>query len=157
VATTTTEQRRRRAKVEFDAYLATCPARQVLETLANKWVGLVLCALADGPKRHGDLARIIPGVSQKMLTQTLRLLERDGLVSRTVTAQIPIRVDYALTPLGDTFVPLVFGIKTWSQDHIQDIERARARYDRANGQPQVSRSPAPDPRRPPQPATTGGS
>jgi DNA-binding HxlR family transcriptional regulator len=78
--------------------------------------------------RHSDLARRIAGVSQKMLTQTLRLLERDGLVSRQITAQVPVRVDYELTELGRGFAPLMFAVKAWSQEHIEDIEEARAAF-----------------------------
>jgi DNA-binding HxlR family transcriptional regulator len=119
---------RQQSKTEYDAYLASCPARQVLDVLTNKWVCLVITALSDGPRRHSDLARTIAGVSQKMLTQTLRLLERDGLVSRTVTAQVPVRVDYELTGLGRDFAPLMFAIKAWAQNHIAEIHAAQAAY-----------------------------
>jgi DNA-binding HxlR family transcriptional regulator len=128
MATTSAEERRHQAKAEYDAYLATCPARQVLDMVANKWVCLVITALSDGPRRHSDLARTIAGVSQKMLTQTLRLLERDGLVTRHMTAQVPVRVDYELTELGAGFAPLMFAIKEWAQDHIDDIQAARSGY-----------------------------
>src|SRR5213592_4387988 len=98
----TSAEKRKLAKIEYDAYLQECPSRQLLETLANKWVCLILAALAPGRRslRHGEIARQIAGVSQKMLTQTLRSLERDGLVSRTIIPSVPVRVDYALTPLG---------------------------------------------------------
>jgi DNA-binding HxlR family transcriptional regulator len=98
--TRTAQQRRRAAKADYDAYLATCPSRQLLSALADKWVALVLNALRDGTLRHAELARRIAGVSQKMLTQTLRSLERDGLVARAVTPAVPVRVDYELTALG---------------------------------------------------------
>src|SRR2546430_12115448 len=78
MATKTATQRRHEARVSYDAFLAACPTRQLLDTLSNKWVCLVLTALGDGPQRHSDLKRAIAGVSQKMLTQTLRELERDG-------------------------------------------------------------------------------
>src|SRR3712207_85026 len=98
MATKTAAERRSEARVAYDAFLDVCPARKLLTRISDKWVGLVLAALADGPRRYNDLARKIAGVSQKMLTQTLRSLERDGLVSRTVIPAVPVRVDYALTP-----------------------------------------------------------
>jgi DNA-binding HxlR family transcriptional regulator len=128
--TLTAAQRREAARAEYDAFLAACPSRQVLARISDKWVTLVLCALAGGPLRYRDLCRIVAGVSQKMLTQTLRLLERDGLLSRTVTAGVPVRVDYQLTPLGESLIPVVDAIKTWAEEHIGEIEASRATYDR---------------------------
>jgi DNA-binding HxlR family transcriptional regulator len=130
VPTLTAAQRRAAARVEYDAFLAACPSRQVLARISDKWVTLVLCALAGGPLRYRDLCRVIAGVSQKMLTQTLRLLERDGLISRTVTAGVPVRVDYQLTPLGKSLIPVVNAIKTWAEEHIGQIEASRTTYDR---------------------------
>ena len=98
MATTTAAQRREQERAAYNAYVAECPSRQVLDALSDKWVTLVLTALADAPRRYSELSRTIAGVSQKMLTQTLRLLERDGLVTRTITASVPVRVDYQLTP-----------------------------------------------------------
>ncbi|NUP80898.1 MAG: helix-turn-helix transcriptional regulator [Nonomuraea sp.] len=129
MATMTAAQRRDEARLAFDAYFAECPSRKLLDRLSDKWVTLVLSALAGGERRYSDLARRIAGVSQKMLTQTLRGLERDGLVTRRVTAQVPVRVDYALTPLGESLMPLVAAIKTWAEEHIDDVETARACYD----------------------------
>lgn len=129
--TMTAQQRREFDKRRYDAYLAECPARDVLKTLSDKWVTLVVNALADGPRRYSDLARIVAGVSQKMLTQTLRTLERDGFVSRRVTPTVPVRVDYELTRLGHDFVPIVQSIKTWSERHIHSIHSARASFDAA--------------------------
>ena len=91
--TRTAEQRRIEAKVVYDAFLETCPTRQVLARVGDKWSALLVNALAGGPRRHGELRAAVGGISQKMLTQTLRELERDGLVRRTVTAQVPVRVD----------------------------------------------------------------
>lgn len=130
----TAAQRRGRERVAYNAMMATCPSRQVLGALSDKWVTLVLSALADGPRRYGGLAREIAGVSQKMLTQTLRKLERDGIVSRTVTLSVPVRVDYELTPLGRSLLPVVDAIKDWAETHIEEVHAARAAYDRA---PQV--------------------
>ncbi|YCK33636.1 winged helix-turn-helix transcriptional regulator [Actinomadura sp. ATCC 39365] len=129
MATTTAAQRRDEARLAFDAYFAECPSRKLLDRLSDKWVTLVLSALAAGERRYSDLARHIAGVSQKMLTQTLRGLERDGLVARRVTPQVPVRVDYALTPLGQSLMPLVTAIKAWAEEHIEDVEAARERYD----------------------------
>jgi DNA-binding HxlR family transcriptional regulator len=96
----TAAQRRAAEKSDYDAFLARCPSRQLLDRISDKWVTLVLAALSDGPQRYSELARRIAGVSQKMLTQTLRSLERDGLVTRTVTATVPVTVSYELTELG---------------------------------------------------------
>ncbi|GAB3868947.1 hypothetical protein GCM10029964_000350 [Kibdelosporangium lantanae] len=98
MVTRTAAERRAESKAAYDAYLAECPARQLLERISDKWVSLIVNALAEGPQRYSDLSRRIASVSQKMLTQTLRNLERDGLVTRTVTPTVPVRVDYGLTP-----------------------------------------------------------
>ncbi|HEY1640970.1 MAG TPA: helix-turn-helix domain-containing protein [Streptosporangiaceae bacterium] len=128
--TLTAAQRREQTRAEYDAFLADCPARKVVGRISDKWVTLVLCALAPGPQRYSDLGRIIAGVSQKMLTQTLRSLERDGMVSRTVTPSVPVRVDYCLTPVGASLLPVVEAMKAWAEAHIEQIECARAAYDR---------------------------
>jgi DNA-binding HxlR family transcriptional regulator len=127
--TMTAEQRRAKARAAYDAYMAACPSRQLLDTLSSKWVTLVVSALADGPQRYSELARTIAGVSQKMLTQTLRSLERDGLVRRQITPSVPVRVDYELTPLGKTLLPLVREIKAWSEAHMDDVLAARQAHD----------------------------
>ena len=130
--TMTAAQRRERARQDYNAYVAECPSRQVLDAISDKWVTLVLSALDEGPMRYSDLARRIAGVSQKMLTQTLRMLERDGLLTRTITPSVPVRVDYELTPLGETILPVVGAIKQWSEAHIEQIHEARAGYDEHN-------------------------
>ena len=130
MATMTAAQRRARDRLAYNAYVAECPSRQVLDVISDKWVTLVLTALADGPRRYSDLARTIAGISQKMLTQTLRTLERDGLVTRSVTPSVPVRVDYELTALGQTMLPVVGAIKQWSETHIEEIHSARTAYDR---------------------------
>ena len=124
-------QRRERARAAYNAYVASCPSRQVLDVLSDKWVTLVLTALADGPRRYSALARTIAGVSQKMLTQTLRALERDGLLTRTVTPSVPVRVDYELTPLGRSLLPVVQAIKDWAETHIDEVHAARAAHSQA--------------------------
>jgi DNA-binding HxlR family transcriptional regulator len=119
--------------VAFDAYLACCPSRQLLDAISDKWVCLILCALEDGPMRHAELARKISGVSQKMLTQTLRSLERDGLITRTVTPTVPVRVDYALAELGESLQMEVTRLKRWAEANMKAILDARATYDRRSG------------------------
>ncbi|MCG6497918.1 helix-turn-helix domain-containing protein [Kitasatospora sp. A2-31] len=134
MATMTAAQRREAARVGFDAYIAECPARQLLDRIGDKWVSLVVNALADGPQRYSDLRRRLAGVSEKMLTQTLRALERDGLLTRTLTPSVPVRVDYALTPLGTGLLPLLQSIKAWAEEHMPDVLTARASYDASAGE-----------------------
>ncbi|MEU4214849.1 helix-turn-helix domain-containing protein [Actinoplanes sp. NPDC026623] len=129
MATATSAQRREQARRDYDAFLAACPTRELLSTLSDKWTALVIAALADGPRRHGELARRIAGVSQKMLTQTLRGLERDGLVTRSVTVSMPVRVDYELTPLGRELLPVMAAIKEWAETHMDRVLQARARFE----------------------------
>ncbi|MFB9837506.1 winged helix-turn-helix transcriptional regulator [Actinoallomurus acaciae] len=129
MTTRTAAQRRQDARVAYDAYLATCPARRLLDRISDKWVSLLLNALADGPQRYSDLSRTVAGVSQKMLTQTLRTLERDGLVTRTVTPAVPVRVDYGLTPLGVSLLPVMRAIKDWAETHIEEVAAAQESYD----------------------------
>ena len=131
MATLSASQRRQQAKRDYDAFMAECPTRQLLDSVSDKWVGLVLCALGEGSKRHSELARRIAGVSQKMLAQTLRTLERDGLITRTVTPSVPVRVDYDLTPLGRTLVPVMAGIKDWAEARMDEVNTARHAYDEA--------------------------
>ena len=129
MSTRTAEQRRVEDAVVFNAFLAACPSRQVMATIGDKWSGLIVNALADGPRRHGELRNRITGASQKMLTQTLRTLERDGMVTRTVTPTVPVRVDYELTELGLRLLPVLRAVKNWSETHIQEIQTARDAYD----------------------------
>ena len=129
MATMTAAQRREAEREAFDAYLATCPSRKLLDRISDKWVTLVICALADGPMRFSALSRHLAGVSQKMLTQTLRMLERDGMVSRTVTPTVPVRVDYELTPLGQGLYGLLSQVRDWAGDKAGEVDDARARYD----------------------------
>jgi DNA-binding HxlR family transcriptional regulator len=91
-----------------------------------------MAALAGGAQRYGDLSRVIAGVSQKMLTQTLRSLERDGLITRTVTPSVPVRVDYELTRLGSSLLPVMRSVKAWAEANIEQVEAARAVYDAAS-------------------------
>ncbi|MFD8813837.1 winged helix-turn-helix transcriptional regulator [Streptomyces sp. NPDC059627] len=127
--TTTAAQRREQARAEYDAFIRSCPTNQLLDRISDKWVSLVVCALSPGPMRYSELARKIAGVSPKMLTQTLRSLERDGLLDRTVTPSVPVRVDYELTPLGVSLSLLLAGVKDWAETHIEQVHEARGRYD----------------------------
>ncbi|MFI6261883.1 winged helix-turn-helix transcriptional regulator [Micromonospora sp. NPDC051006] len=115
--------------MEPDLYDRKCGSRQVLDRIGDRWSVLVVLVLADGTKRYGDLAKRIDGVSQKMLTQTLRALERDGLVTREVHAAVPPRVDYALTDLGRSLLDLLSGLQAWATTHLGEVEAARVRYD----------------------------
>lgn len=114
---------------DHDAFLVTCSSRQLLSRLADKWVTLALCALIDGPARHSVLARRITGVSQKMLTQTLRNLERDGLLTRTVTPTVPLTVEYELTELGLSLVGVFLQLKSWADLNMDRVDAARTEYD----------------------------
>ncbi len=139
VVTPTAADKRDDAKNAYNAFLAVCPSRQLLDRLADKWVVLVLCALGgDGPggggepvsMRYSELSRVIAGVSQKMLTQTLRSLERDGLITRTVTATVPVTVDYALTDLGLSLHQTTRQLRAWAQDHMDAVQIHRDHHDR---------------------------
>ena len=129
MATVTAAQRRALAKAEYDAFLQCCPSRQLLDVVANKWVCLVLTALADGPMRHNELMRRIAGVSQKMLTQTLRELERDGLVSREITPSVPVRVDYELTELGRGLQEVLRPLKAWAEVNMARVFELRSQHE----------------------------
>ena len=128
--TMTAAQKREQEKVAFDAFLADCPSRVVLDRISDKWVTLVIASLADGSRRFSEVSRQLAGVSQKMLTQTLRTLERDGLVSRTVTASVPVRVDYELTSLGHSLLGPIQHLKAWAEDHVPEVRDAQDAYDR---------------------------
>jgi DNA-binding HxlR family transcriptional regulator len=102
-----------------------CGSRQVLDLIADKWAVIVIYVLAAGTRRFGELQRSVGGVSQKMLTQTLRGLERDGLVDRKVYPVIPPRVEYSLSPLGETLVEPLSALCRWAEEHYWEVERER--------------------------------
>jgi DNA-binding HxlR family transcriptional regulator len=129
LTTRTATERRELAAIEYNAFVRDCPTHKLLSRISDKWVSLTLVALADGPLRYSELARTMAGISQKMLTQTVRSLERDGIVARNVTPSVPVRVDYRLTPLGETLLPLMRQIKTWAELHLDEVEEHRAHYD----------------------------
>lgn len=112
-----------------DVFAAECPTRQMLDRIGDKWTVLVVQVLDQGPMRFNGLKRRIGGVSQKMLAQTLRHLERDGLVSRHVFPTTPVTVEYALTPLGRTLVGALTPLIAWSEGKIGEVEAARATFD----------------------------
>jgi DNA-binding HxlR family transcriptional regulator len=140
--TRTAAQKRAQAKADYDAFLADCPSRRLLDRISDKWVALILAALgSDGPNprvdrvgqprsmRYSELSRRLAGVSQKMLTQTLRSLERDGLVTRTVTPTVPVTVTYELTDLGLSLHRVMGGIKVWAEAHMDEVLANREDYD----------------------------
>ncbi|QUS59007.1 winged helix-turn-helix transcriptional regulator [Pseudovibrio brasiliensis] len=108
-------------QAEPDAFVATCPSRLLLVRLAEKWTMLSIVALESGPLRFGDLKRKVEGVSQKMLTQTLRNLEQDKLLTRKVYDEMPLRVEYELTALGKDLLPLIRQVKLWCEAHFDEI------------------------------------
>ncbi len=110
-----------------------CESRQALDRIADKWTALIVYALVDGPRRHGELRRQIEGISQKMLTQTLRTMERDGLLERRVLASVPPHVEYALTPLGMTLTEPLTAICRWAMDHLAEVQAARIASDAQDG------------------------
>lgn len=113
----------------FDVMAAACPTRQVIGRIGDKWSLLVLYALSTGIKRFSQLRAEVEGISQKMLTQTLRALERDGLVDRHVYATIPPKVEYRLTPLG-SLEDAIAVVRQWAYAHMDEITTARDSYDR---------------------------
>jgi DNA-binding HxlR family transcriptional regulator len=142
MATMTAAQQRAQAKTKYDAFLAACPSRQLLDRISDKWVALILAALgSDGPRpgtgcvgeprpmRYSELSRRLAGVSQKMLTQTLRSLERDGLITRTVTPTVPVTVTYELTGLGLSLQDVMRGIKEWAETRMDEVLANREEYD----------------------------
>ncbi len=142
MASLTATQKRAQAKADYDAFLAGCPSRQLLDRISDKWVALVLAALGgDGPHpgrdcggeprsmRYSELSRRLAGVSQKMLTQTLRSLERDGMLTRTVTPTVPVTVTYELTALGSSLHDVMRDLKRWAEAHMDAVLTNRERYD----------------------------
>jgi DNA-binding HxlR family transcriptional regulator len=108
---------------------ATCSARHALELIASKWTILILAALADGPMRNGALLRRIDGISQKMLTQTLRLLERNGLVLRESCETVPPQVSYRLSPLGESLSQSLVVLDRWAERNFPALDAAREEFD----------------------------
>lgn len=112
-------------KKSYSVLSPQCPSRVVLERIADKWTALIIQVLARGTQRHSALQREIGGISQKMLTQTLRSLERDGLVLRKVHPVVPPKVEYALTRLGRTLIEPLQGLCRWTEKHLPELEANR--------------------------------
>ncbi|MEO0537198.1 MAG: helix-turn-helix domain-containing protein [Cyanobacteria bacterium P01_A01_bin.123] len=120
----------RNTELRPNVYAAICPSREVLALIGEKWVSLIIGALDDQVMRFGELKRVCEGISQKMLTQTLRKLERDGLVIRTLYADtLPLKVEYRLSELGKSVVPIVQAAKLWAEKNLHQIEKNRVIYD----------------------------
>ncbi|WP_258002130.1 winged helix-turn-helix transcriptional regulator [Burkholderia sp. WAC0059] len=109
---------------------ADCPSRLLLDQIADKWSVLILASLCDGPLRFNAIKRRIEGVTQKALTQTLRRLERNGILERRVIAESPISVEYEITPLGRTLNRPCQALHAWTQAHLAEVERAQAQFDK---------------------------
>lgn len=114
-----------------DAFDPNCPTRVVLDRIGDKWSVLVVLSLADGPLRFTRLRDSIGGVTPKVLTQTLRAMERDGLITRKVFAEVPPRVEYALTPLGHSLDGPIRAITTWAETNVHAVMSARHQHDTA--------------------------
>ncbi|MFB2586842.1 winged helix-turn-helix transcriptional regulator [Herbiconiux liukaitaii] len=112
-----------------DPYAAGCPSRRLLDRIGDRWTVLVVGVLGEGPRRFSEIRRAVDGVSQKMLTQTLRGLERDGLVTRTVYAEVPPRVEYELTDAGRTLQEPLKALEQWSIEHFGQVTSSWERYD----------------------------
>jgi DNA-binding HxlR family transcriptional regulator len=115
--------------LQGDPYQADCPTRRILDRIGDRWTVLVIGVLDHGDARFSELRRRVEGVSQKMLTQTLRGLERDGLVRRTVYPEVPVRVVYGLTEAGRTLGEPLRALQEWSIEHLGDISASQEAYD----------------------------
>ena len=108
-----------------------CPSRVIFQRIGDKWASLVIQVLGGGPVRFSELRKMVHVVTPKVLTQTLRALERDGLITRTVHAQVPPRVDYELTPMGESLLQPLTLLRQWAESHVPTILEARDTYDEA--------------------------
>jgi DNA-binding HxlR family transcriptional regulator len=116
----------------WNVFDSQCPTRQVLDRIADKWTVLIIRRLSNGTLRFAQLRRSVDGISQKVLTNTLRGLERDGIVTRRIYASVPPKVEYSLTSLGRSLCNLVEGICDWSEANIEQVQEARKVYDRTS-------------------------
>ncbi|MBN9082756.1 MAG: HxlR family transcriptional regulator [Rhizobiales bacterium 62-17] len=115
-------------------YSAICPTRMVLDRIADKWAVLILGLLDHGPQRFNQLRREIDGLSQKMASHTLKSLERDGLVTRTAIATVPVTVEYAITPLGRTLAQAVDSLRLWAENNFDAVLIAQQSYDQRSNE-----------------------
>lgn len=118
-----------KGEVPGDVYAESCPSRAILELIADKWTLLIMPALRRGPVRNAELLRMIGGVSQKMLTQTLRILESNGLVRRIDHMEVPPRVEYELTELGRSLAEAIRKLDGWAETHIAEVLAAREAFE----------------------------
>ncbi|WP_327748151.1 helix-turn-helix domain-containing protein [Streptomyces europaeiscabiei] len=116
-------------KPQFNIFTVTCPSRTSLERISNKWTAIVVIALGNGRMRFGDLRTTVGGISPKVLADTLRSLERDGLLTRHAYPEIPPRVEYELTALGQTLPAPLRALGHWAEEHIREVLHAREAYD----------------------------
>jgi DNA-binding HxlR family transcriptional regulator len=112
-----------------NAYSADCPTRQILDRVGDKWAVLILLLLRNEPMRFNRLRRAIEGISQKMLSQVLKSLERDGLIRRRVIPTVPVTVEYSLLPLGATLAEAVDPLRDWAEKNLKEVLAAQRRYD----------------------------
>ena len=112
-----------------NAYSADCPTRQILDRVGDKWAVLILLLVRDEPMRFNALRRTIEGISQKMLSQVLKSLERDGLIKRRAIATVPVTVEYSITPLGATLAVAVDPLRDWAERNLKEVLNAQRRYD----------------------------
>jgi DNA-binding HxlR family transcriptional regulator len=112
-----------------DVYAANCPTRQILDRVGDKWAVLILLLLREETMRFNQLRRTIEGISQKMLSQVLKSLERDGLIRRRAIATVPVTVEYSITPLGLTLAAAVDALRDWAEQNLKDVLAAQRRYD----------------------------
>ncbi|RIK34111.1 MAG: transcriptional regulator [Chloroflexi bacterium] len=119
----------------WNVYDANCPTRLVLDRVADKWTVLIVGRLALGTRRFGELSRDVSGISPKVLTQKLRELERDGILTRRVYASVPPKVEYDLTPLGKTLIELVQFVQSWAENNIDEILQSQQAYDQRSVEP----------------------
>lgn len=113
----------------LDPYQEDCPTRRILDRIGDRWTVLVVGSLSTGPLRFSAVQRRVQGISQKMLTQTLRALERDGIVTRTAYLEVPLRVEYELTTAGASLLAPLKALETWSIDHFAEVRDAQESYD----------------------------
>lgn len=116
---------------DWNVYDQSCPTRRVLDRIADKWTVLIVGRLSRGTLRFGELRREVAGISQKVLTDTLRGLERDGIVDRRIYASVPPKVEYSLTELGRSLTSLVDSIRSWAEGNIERVLAAQAAHDQA--------------------------
>ena len=112
-----------------DVYQADCPTRQILDRIGDKWAVLILLLLRQQPVRFNQLRRSISGISQKMLSQVLKSLDRDGLIRRRAIATVPVTVEYSITPLGSTLAAAVDPLRDWAETHLKEVLVSQRRYD----------------------------